>query len=222
MSAKSTIEHVVLREFRPEDIPEMVQVLAQTWDFGDFADDRGLRACQESYLLKNAHLATEVIVAEKDSVLLGYLFGRIPVRALHPQHGFFEKAYANALKDWEIFATPQERQKFEDDWMWVQQWYAEQYKALGAMAQTASHMDLFMVAKTARGLGVGTLLFNEYKRRHLAHNAGRSVLLQTDTWCGWRFYEKKGFERLAMCPALADETGSDDAQQAYFVYGGRF
>lgn len=222
MSAKCTIDNVKLREFRQEDIGEMVNVLAQTWDFGDFADEKGLRACQQSYLFKNAHDATEVIVAECDGVLLGYLFGRIPRRALHSLNEFFKKSYANALKDWEVFATPEERQKFEDDWMWVQKWYAEQYLALGVTAQRASHVDLFMVSSSARGLGVGTKIFREFQGRHLKYNAGQNVLLQTDTWCGWRFYEKQGFRRLATCPAFSDAAQTDNTEQAYFIYGKKF
>lgn len=222
MELKSSFVKAKLRDFRPNDIADMVTVLAQTWDFGNFADARGQTACQLRYLLKNAHLATEAIVAEKDGVFLGYLFGRIPTRALHPQHDFLEKSYVVAQKDWETYATPQERQQWETDWMWVQKWYAEQYRSLGVTAQEASHMDLFMVAKQARGLGVGTLLFSEFKRRHQASNAGKSVLLQTDTWCGWRFYEKNGFERLATCPVSESDCLDEKREQAYFVYGGKF
>lgn len=217
----SDLFEVELRDFRPEDIVDMVEILAQTWDFGTFANPEGLRACQRQYLLKNAHTATEAIVAVKDGVLLGYLFGRIPGRIFCSQHDFLEEAYAQAQLDWTRFATHEERAQWESDWMWVLKWYEARYAELGATALAASHMDLFMVSQQSRGLGIGTKLFTEFKRRHLAANAGQSILLQTDTWCGWRFYEKNGFKRLFECPA-SGVPESEEAHQAYFLYGGRF
>ena len=215
---------VLLRDFLPTDIDAMIEILADTWDFGAFANPKGLHACQAQYLLKYAHRATETIVAEKDGLLLGYLFGRIPRRPLGSLSHYLEDRYEKVLSNWPTVATKEEIKRWKDEWLGLEAWYTEQYTKLGKDAEEASYMDLFMVSKKARGHGVGTKLFTEFKRRHEVSNRGNAILLQTDTWCGWRFYEKNGFKRLAQYElgTVADRISGIQREESAFLYGARF
>lgn len=215
---------VLLRDLFPMDLDAMVEILADTWDFGAFANPKGLYLCQAQYLLKHAHRATEAIVAEKDGVLLGYLLGRIPNRPLGIHSCLLRDCYKKILSDWSKVAKEEEIQRWKDEWLSLEAWYAEQYKKLGKESEEASYMDLFMVSKKARGHGIGTKLFAEFKRRHQLNNSGKAILLQTDTWCGWRFYEKNGFTRLAQYDlgAVFDRVTGTQSDEAAFLYGARF
>ncbi len=224
MTTVDSSSFVSLRELFPGDLDCMIEILAETWDFGVFANSEGLYACQAQYLLKHAHRATETIVAEKDGVLLGYLFGRIAHRAPYKESPFLKRCYEKTLSDWPNVASVEEIKRWKDEWLSLETWYGEQYAKLGKSSQEASYIDLFMVRKIARSHGVGTKLFTEFKKRHQSSNGGQHILLQTDTWCGWRFYEKNGFTRLAQYPieGVIDRATGKKSDEEAFLYGARF
>lgn len=69
---------------------------------------------------------------------------------------------------------------------------------------TASEVTLLVVDKTARGLGIGSVLFDA-ARDHVAAEGLPYAYLATDTDCDWKFYEAHGMKRVARYRTTRDE-----------------
>ena len=224
MQDATSKDDIIFRSLKSTDLESMAEILSETWDFGTYEDESAAKALRLVYLLKNAKSATEILVAEKEGAVFGYLFGRIPHRPQNENCEYLTESFKEATSDWVTHTNESERSAWETEWHEIEAWYKERYSELGETAKNASYIDLFMVTKAARGCGIGSKLFNEFMRRHKLSNPDQYVLLQTDTWCGWGFYEKKGFTRLAELPVKNPVTWDKEnyAAQAYFLYGGRF
>ena len=178
----STSIGIILRGLKGTDLGSMAKILSETWDFGTYENQKAEKALRLVYLLKNAKEATEILVAEKEGDVFGYLFGRIPHRPQNENREYLTERFEKANSDWVKHTNQAERSAWETGWSEIEAWYKERYSELGETAKNASYIDLFMVTKAARGCGIGSKLFNEFKRRHELSNPGQYVLLQTDTW----------------------------------------
>lgn len=69
---------------------------------------------------------------------------------------------------------------------------------------TESEITLLVVAKTARGLGIGSVLLDA-ARDHAAVEGHPYTYLATDTTCDWEFYETHGMKRVARYRTTRDE-----------------
>ena len=224
MRDATSSDEIILRNLKSADLESMAEILSETWDFGTYEDESAEKALRFMYLLKNAKEATEILVAEKEGAVFGYLFGRIPHRPQNENRDHLTERFKEATSDWIAHTNDAERSAWETEWSEIEAWYKERYSELGKTAKNASYIDLFVVTKAARGCGIGTKLLNVFKRLHEVSNPGQYILLQTDTWCGWRFYEKKGFTRLAEAPAKNSLTWDKENYEnhAFFLYGARF
>lgn len=196
------------------DVSELAELVGQAWTFDEYSAEDARRAAEEKYLLGHLKQCTIFFSAKINGSTAGFIAGRLPGI---PRIPFAEEAEM-LMKDAEArlsaSSTEAERKEWERDWLCASDWYEEKISELGEASANAAWIDLFIVGASARGSGVGGRLYKLFEKKAEEHNRKNGILLKTDSWCSWGFYEKKGFARLAEFACSGELEGG-----AYYLYG---
>lgn len=196
------------------ELPELVELVGQAWSFDEYSSEAARHAAKEKYLLEHLEGCTTFISAKINGQTAGFIAGRIPGVDKTVFDASIKELADEAACRLESSSTFQEREHWRRGWMCASDWYDERIKCLGQSSALSSWIDLFIVGSSARGSGVGGRLFNLFEDAAEKSGAGRGIMLKTDSWCSWGFYEKKGFTRLAEFACGEELEGG-----AYYLYG---
>lgn len=179
--------------YRPvegKDFAEIYQMLEDDWGYNrPFEDHKMGHVLRFQFLdltLKNSSYGQ---VAVKDGKVLGVIFGRAnhhpPYQALLrqiPKDIFLQIAQASS-KDQQALV------EYFDEIDTAHDKLLERYPN-----QADSSIELFIVSKAARGLGVGGTLLANFEKYLKAENVRRTYLF-TDTECNHQYYQVKGYDQ---------------------------
>ena len=217
------------RPFNLNDIPDAIDIVRAAWAFDEMESEIGRMTTAAHYLLKNLAAANIGYTVERPASdeedsegasVAGFLLGHIPDL---PMPGLLDsdegRDWAKNINDlWVKQTTPEERETWARDWFTGEKLTKAKAEAAGLMPESPSTMLLFAVDGRLKGRGIGSALYRSFMTAHLGFNRDHAVILNTDTWCGWRFYEKHGFTRLADVPVYEDENDKSSAIGAFYLY----
>lgn len=153
-------------------------------------------------------------VAVKDNKVIGIILGdaKQDKKRLRKANNTLSIAYS-LLK---VTIASKENKKAIKEMFKIQETYAEIIK--GKKDDFQGCIELFIVSKESRGLGVGKALIN-YLSNYMKNMDVKSIYLYTDTRCNYGFYESQNFKRLN-----EKEIHLDSVQEKLiiFLYGYHF
>lgn len=222
------------RPFNLNDIPDAIDIVRAAWTFDEMETDIGRVTTAAHYLIKNLAASnigytietpSETDDESNEGRVAGFLLGHIPDL---PLPGLLDsdegREWAKNIDDlWVKQTTSEEREAWARDWFTGEKLTTDKATAAGLMPTSPSKLMLFAVNGRLKGRGIGSVLYNAFMTAHSGFNRDHAVILNTDTWCGWRFYEKHGFTRLAEVPVFEDESEKANADAspigAFYLYG---
>ena len=210
---------MLLRQLLPTDISQCLQLVQSVWSFGGFASPDAADSTALWYLHHHLQPSTHSFVLESDHHIAGYLTCTIPGHPAFCESSSWQALGDTAEKAWHCATTDEERRQFLSTWFFGDTHVQRVLTQADIRAQDAVWVQLFIVSPQFQGQGLGRRLWQAFcdLRQKLARE--RWVLLHTDTWCGWQFYEHRGMRRLASRPMLELDALPDGTQPAYFLYG---
>ena len=184
----------------------MLNLLLRTWSFG-FASEAENRSAARFYLAHATERSTHAFAARESGRLIGAAFCRIPG---HAPLGFSSASPERAAARFASTVGEARFQRWRGEWFDAGEMLLRALRCGGPEAPSA-WLDLLMTAPECRGRGVGRRLvgFVEDLTERVAPEP--RIRLLTDTWCGWRFYERMGYRRVLERPAR-------DPGDAFFLY----
>ena len=184
----------------------VLRLLLETWNFG-FETVVENRAAARFYLAHATERSTDAFAAWDSGRFVGAAFAGIPGRA---PLGFSSASLEQARREF-LKAVGEERLQY-----WLDEWLASSEMLLSKLPETsAAWLDLLMASPESRGRGVGRRLVGCVEAVVESAMPEPRLRLLTDTWCGWRFYERLGFQRRLERPFLNDDG---EEEGAFFVY----
>lgn len=211
---------MLIRSFKLTDTEQCVELIKCVWDFDGFSSSIGSNATAMWYFAHHLLPSTHTFILEEEGKVLGYLFATIPnCTALQDQE---ELQQLNRLieEQWNRTTSEDERSQFLKDWFYGGNWAEEVLEQQQIQSKASMWLQLFVVSPNAQGKGIGTRLLKAFETV-AKKTSYHWLLLRTDTWCGWQFYEKRGFLRLGACPVVELPVQEDGVQPAYYLYGKR-
>lgn len=208
-----------IRPLHTSDLPQCLTLLKRVWDFSGFAHPQAEDATAAWYLQHHLQPSTDTFVVEFDGKVAGYLFATVPGVPPMRTNPPWKTIGDDVEVAWEAVTTPDERQGFKDDWFYGGNWIERALLDQGIASQDATWVQLFVVNPDVQGQGLGSRLWKAFESIKAARAANEWTLLKTDTWCSWRFYERRGLTRIADCVVKELPPEDDGTQPAYFLYG---
>ena len=167
---------VMYRELHKGDYEIIKKLIGDAFGFSEFIKDPDfLNLILNSYLQECILDSSFSKVAIKNGKVIGIILG-------------------NANKDIiKIMFTKNDNKKDLKEFSKIQKTYKEIFN--GNKNNFQGCIQLFIVSKESRGLGVGTSLMN-YLFDYMKSMKVKSLYLYTDTRCNYQFYDKNNFKRL--------------------------
>lgn len=208
-----------LRSIEPNDLPDCIALLKRIWDFSGFSHSMGEQTTAAWYLHHHLQPSTHAFVLECNGRVAGYLFGTIPGDSTFGSKPEWKRISNQVDKAWQAVTTADERQTFLDEWFYGGPWADDTLKTKAISKDASVWIQLFVVDPDVQGQGLGSRLWKAFDEVRLNRAPNQWVLLHTDTWCGFQFYERRGLVRLATCPVKELAVDENGVQPAYFLYG---
>ncbi|NMN01623.1 GNAT family N-acetyltransferase [Bifidobacterium panos] len=215
-ATKATANGVTYRPLEWSDLDAIVEEFDCTWgETGSLSRDLSQRLSRH-FTLHYLEPATraEVAVDEESGSFMGVTLSRVVGQPVL----FDQVPQALAEVDGQLGSTAAGTRALSltNGWHDLER---RMESVLGINAHTQAELELFLVARAARGRGVGGTLW----RRLLASFASQGVeryYLHTDSGCDVSFYDHQGLNRVAERYAKdhPDEPVPDDAD--LFIYAG--
>lgn len=187
------MKKVTYRPLKKEDYPRIKTLISEAFGFHDFIKDKKLLDLTLNIYLQDCILASSFSkVAEKDNQVIGFILGdaKKDKKHLRKPHNFL--SLASSL--FKLLLTSKKDRKVLKEFSRITQTYKEIIQ--GKEQHFQGCIQLFIVSKESRGLGVGKTLL-----KHLSHYMKamdvKSLYLYTDTRCNYGFYDSQNFKRLA-------------------------
>ncbi|MEN8075518.1 GNAT family N-acetyltransferase [Clostridioides difficile] len=183
---------VIYRELVKEDYKEVKNLICEAFGFSNFIKDKNiLDIVTHFYLQECVSDSSFSKIAEMDNKVIGIILGKekSDERTLHELNNkslVSEKVLETIMVDEENRMMIKEFSKIQDT-------YKEIIK--GKERDFDGCIQLFIVAKEARGLGIGKELL-KYLFEYMKSLKVNSLYLYTDTRCNYGFYDSQNFERL--------------------------
>ena len=210
---------MLLRSIERNDLPACIALLKRIWDFSGFSHPMGEEATAAWYLHHHLQPSTHAFVLELNGLVVGYLLGTIPGDRTFDSKPEW-KCIGHQVEDtWQAVTTAEERQTFLNEWFYGGTWAEEVLKRKAISKDASVWIQLFIVDPEVQGQGLGSRLWKAFEEVRIKRASEQWVLLHTDTWCGFQFYERRGLVRLATCPVKELPIDANGVQPAYFLYG---
>lgn len=203
---------IIYRCVQKEDYPQLKALINEAFGFDDFiSNPKFLNDVLEIYLQECILSSTYSQVAVCEQKIIGIILGsaKSDSRSLRKIHNY--RSYIlTGLKL--IFSTSENKQALKE-YSKISTTYKEFLK--GRNNQFGGCLQLFIVSKEARGLGLGKTLLARLLTYMKQLNVA-SFYLYTDTRCNYGFYDYHQFQRLETKQIYFK---SDDMTLDVFLYG---
>lgn len=183
---------VMYRELHKGDYEIIKKLIGDAFGFSEFIKDPDfLNLILNSYLQECILDSSFSKVAIKNGKVIGIILGNAnkdknKIKSFHNRISLI----SSLIK---IMFTKNDNKKDLKEFSKIQKTYKEIFK--GNENNFQGCIQLFIVSKESRGLGVGTSLMN-YLFDYMKSMKVKSLYLYTDTRCNYQFYDKNNFKRL--------------------------
>ncbi|KKO53501.1 GNAT family N-acetyltransferase [Paenibacillus sp. DMB20] len=209
------MDKVIYRELIRADYDRVKELIDEAFGLHELIEDRKFLDVVLNIYLQSCILSSSFSkVAVKDNKVIGIILGdaKQDKKRLRKANNTLSIAYS-LLK---VTIASKENKKAIKEMFKIQETYAEIIK--GKKDDFQGCIELFIVSKECRGLGVGKALIN-YLSNYMKNMDVKSIYLYTDTRCNYGFYESQNFKRLN-----EKEIHLDSVQEKLiiFLYGYHF
>ena len=209
------MNRVIYRDLVTSDYEIIKELIGEAFGFSDFIKDKELLDVILSGYLQECILDSSFSkIAQKDSKVIGFILGN----AKNDKNHIINSSNPldidmNSIKS--IISNKENRTLLEE-FLKIQTAYKEIIK--GKEDQFQGCIQLFVVSKESRGLGVGKTLV-KYLSDYMKSMNVKSLYLFTDSRCNYGFYDSQNFNKLNEKQVSFDYV---DAKLDIFLYGYKF
>lgn len=209
------MNRVIYRDLVTSDYEIIKELIGEAFGFSDFIKDKELLDVILSGYLQECILDSSFSkIAQKDSKVIGFILGN----AKNDKNHIINSSNPldidmNSIKS--IISNKENRTLLEE-FLKIQTTYKEIIK--GKEDQFQGCIQLFVVSKESRGLGVGKTLV-KYLSDYMKSMNVKSLYLFTDSRCNYGFYDSQNFNKLNEKQVSFDYV---DAKLDIFLYGYKF
>lgn len=190
-------DEVIYRDFKESDIPELSEILGDTW-FGTFEEELKREAGLQS-LASFLCRATFIRVAEYH----GEVVGIVAASSGNPSQESLD--YWHSLEKDSLERVKNSFPEVEKNLVaYYTRFEAAHDNMLSQCDDLGLELTLFAVSEKSRGLGVGTNLYKQ-ALAYFAEIGAKRMYLFTDTDCTWQYYEHRGMKRVAKHVSTEEE-----------------
>ena len=211
------MEKVLYRNLIEEDCEVCKKLIGEAFGFNEFIkDEKFLNLMLESYLNECILESSFSKVAIKDDKVIGLILGGADKdkNRLKVNDDFkldYEKEEIESLME----NVSEENKNVIKELLKIKIVYDEIIDDKNKKGEFQGSIQLFIVSKESRGLGVGKKLLN-YLFDYMKNMDVKSLYLYTDTRCNYGFYDSQNFKRLREKELYFD---SIKAKLDVFLYG---
>lgn len=183
---------IIYRDLKREDYDTVKFLIGDAFGFNEFISDKKFLDQLLNIYLQDCILSSSFgKVAEKDNKVIGLILGDAKNDKTHLRkfHNFTSIA-STMLK---LLVSKKENKKVLKEFSKIHDTYNEIIE--GKKDNFQGCIQLFIVSKESRGLGVGKVLISQTFDYMKDFNV-ESLYLYTDTRCNYGFYDSKNFKRL--------------------------
>lgn len=203
------------RELDREHYDRIKELIDEAFGISELTKDRKFLAVILNLYLQSCILSSSFSkIAVKDNKVIGIILGNATKdkNRLRKAHNIL--SLANSMIKI-IFANKENKKAFK-----VMLKIQETYKEIiqGKENDFQGCIELFIVSKESRGLGVGKALINDLFD-YMKSMDIESIYLYTDTICNYGFYESQNFKRLNEKEITIDLV---ESEVTIFLYGYNF
>ncbi|WP_099335897.1 GNAT family N-acetyltransferase [Clostridium cadaveris] len=186
------MSNVIYRDLRKEDYNAIKFLIGDAFGFNEFISDKKFLNDILNIYLQDCILASSFgKVAEKDNKVIGIILGKAKDDNTNLRK--FHNLTNIASTMFKLLISKKENKKVLKEFSKIHNTYDELIK--GKKCDFQGCIQLFIVSKESRGLGVGkalvSQLFNYMNKMDV-----KSLYLYTDTKCNYGFYDSQNFNRL--------------------------
>lgn len=186
------MDKVIYRDLVKKDYSSIRELICEAFGFDEFIKDRNFLDLILNIYLQDCILGSSFSkVAEKNNKIIGIILGKAKADKNHL--GKFHNILSVVSFGLKAIVANKENKKALKEFSKVHNTYKELIK--GKKDNFQGCIQLFIVSKESRGLGVGKTLihhvFNYMKNLNV-----KSIYLYTDTRCNYGFYDSQNFNRL--------------------------
>lgn len=183
---------IIYREIAKKDYNDIKELIGEAFGFNEFIKDGVfLDSVLTSYLQDCILESSFSKVAEKDNKVIGIILGKANKdnTQLIKEHASLN-SYSPELKS---IMEVKENKIVINELLQIKDTYNEIIE--GRKDDFQGCIQLFIVSKESRGLGIGKTLIS-YLFNYMKSMNVQSLYLYTDTRCNYKFYDSQNFKRL--------------------------
>ena len=206
---------VIYRDLVTSDYETIKELIGEAFGFSDFIKDKELLDIMLSGYLQECILDSSFSkVAQKDGKVIGFILGN----AKNDKNRIINSnnPLDIDMNSIESIISNKENRTLLEEFLKIQTTYKEIIK--GKEDQFQGCIQLFVVSKESRGLGVGKALV-KYLSDYMKSMNVKSLYLFTDSRCNYGFYDSQNFNKLNEKQVSFDCV---DAKLDIFLYGYKF
>lgn len=206
---------VIYRDLVTSDYETIKELIGEAFGFSDFIKDKDLLDIMLSGYLQECILDSSFSkVAQKDGKVIGFILGN----AKNDKNRIInsDNPLDIDMNSIESIVNSKENRTLLEEFLKIQTAYKEVIK--GKEDQFQGCIQLFVVSKESRGLGVGKALV-KYLSDYMKSMNVKSLYLFTDSRCNYGFYDSQNFNKLNEKQVSFDYV---HAKLDIFLYGYKF
>lgn len=206
---------VIYRDINKKDYEDIKKLICEAFGFDEFIKSEELLDITTAlYLQECIEGSSFSKIAEKDNKVIGIILGKsnndkLIVPEVYKKDLINEDIARTIMADEENVMVIKEFSKIQNT-----------YKEIIAGKEDTFEgcIQLFIVSKESRGLGIGKKLLN-YLFKYMKSREVNSIYLYTDTRCNYKFYDSQNFRCLSEKELVFD---SINKKLDVFLYGYKF
>ena len=201
-------EEITYRDLVKEDYPRLERIIGETWGFGRRCKDKKVAG-----LLEKAYWAS--LLSQADFARAALINGRPVVVVLAKREGKGGKNFAMIFRG--IFyklrlAVNAEGRGNLKIFRELNQQNRRMFKEQGEKFD--GELIYLNIMRNKKGKGLGSRLWEDAKN-YIQNSGGKNFFFFTDTTCDYKFYEKKGCQRIAASEKILDMGGQRKHLEMY-------
>lgn len=201
-------EEITYRDLVKEDYPRLERIIGETWGFGRRCKDKKVAG-----LLEKAYWAS--LLSQADFARAALINGRPVGVVLAKREGKGGKNFAMILRG--IFyklrlAVNAEGRGNLKIFRELNQQNRRMFKEQGEKFD--GELIYLNIMRNKKGKGLGSQLWEDAKN-YIQNSGGKNFFFFKDTTCDYKFYEKKGCQRIAASEKILDMGGQRKHLEMY-------